>query len=244
MRKKLCLLLVSMCLIFQMHAQLEPDAANWRTWFIGSGKDYRLSTPSSNKDEVAQVIWQQQNLDSAGWQQILYWGAGAPGYRWHTMMTGLWTVDTGNYGALANMLLGVAIYDATIAAWDTKYAYKRPRPYAADNRIKAFLPKPESPSYPCEYSVAAGVAVTIFSHFYPALADSVTHMAHQLMQSRIAAGWRFLPIPVQVLNSVKKIAEKEIEHTKDYAVKTPWDGKMPEGTGVWRGKFQCFHLPG
>jgi hypothetical protein len=244
MRKKLCLLLVSMSFIFQMHAQLEPGAANWRTWFIGSGKDYRLLPPSTSKEEVAEVIWQQQQLDSAGWQQILYWGAGAPGYRWHTMMTGLWTVDTSNYGALANMLLGVAIYDATVAAWDSKYAYKRLRPYDTDKRVKAFLPKPGSPSYPCEYSVAAGAAVTIISHFYPGLTDSVTHMAHQLMQSRVAAGMAFPADTRTGFELGKKIAEKEIEYTKDFAVKTPWDHKIPEGPGLWRGKFAMLPLAG
>ena len=96
-----------------------------------------------------------------------------PGYRWQEMMNKIWAVDTGRYGHLANMLLGTAIYDATIAAWDTKYAYKRPRPFTADNRIKVYTVKPESPSYPCEHSVAAGVAVTIFTQFYPKLADSV-----------------------------------------------------------------------
>jgi hypothetical protein len=81
-----------------------------------------------------------------------------PDIDWQEMMNKLWTVDTGRYGALANMLLGTAIYDATIVAWDTKYAYKRPRPFAADSRIKVYTIKPESPSYPCEYSVAARVS--------------------------------------------------------------------------------------
>ena len=66
-----------------------------------------------------------------------------------------------------------------------------PRPFAADNRIKVYMPKPESPSYPCEYSVAAGVASTIIAHFFPSMADSVKHMAQQLMASRIAAGVAF-----------------------------------------------------
>ena len=101
--------------------------------------------------------------------------------------------DTTNNGVLilANMLLNVAIYDATIVAWDTKYAYNRPRPFVADKHMKCYAPKPESPSYPCEYSVAAGVAVTIISHFYPSMADSVNRMAQQLMASRIAAGVAF-----------------------------------------------------
>jgi len=244
MRKKLCFLFVSMAFIFQIQAQLEPHAGKWRTWFITPGKAYHLPQPSLNKEEVSQVISQQQNLDSAGWQQMLYWSAGAPGYRWQNMMTGLWTVDTSNYGALANMLLGVAIYDATIAAWDNKYTYKRMRPYETDSRIKVYVPKPESPSYPCEYSVAAGVAVTIISHFYPRLTDSVTRMAQQVMQSRIAGGVAFPEDTRAGFDLGKKIAEKEIEYTKDFAVKTPWDRKMPEGPGVWRGKNPMQPLAG
>jgi hypothetical protein len=58
------------------------------------------------------------------------------------MIMQIWTVDTGRYGALANMLLGTSIYDATIAGWDTKYAYNRPRPFAVDNRIKSYVLKP------------------------------------------------------------------------------------------------------
>ena len=67
---------------------MEPEAANWKTWFITSGKDYRLPAPSFLiKDEIAQVIWQDKKiLDAATWQQIIYWNAGAPGYRWQEMM--------------------------------------------------------------------------------------------------------------------------------------------------------------
>ena len=134
MKKILLINLAIILLAAQLQAQMEPAAGNWKTWFITSGKAYRLPAPASYKNEIAQVLSAQQNLDEAGMQQILYWNTGAPGYRWHDMMFGLWSVDTGRYGALANMLLGTATYDATIAAWDTKYAYKRPRPFVADNR--------------------------------------------------------------------------------------------------------------
>jgi hypothetical protein len=132
-------------------------------------------------------------LDSAAWQQIKYWNCGSPGYHWQEMIGKLWMNDTsaGGSGAFSYMLLSVATYDATIAAWDTKYAYKRQRPFAADNKIKLYGIRPESPSYPCEYSVAAGVAATIIAHFYPSLIDSVNHMAARLMASRIAAGIAF-----------------------------------------------------
>jgi len=236
MKKYFLILIAVLFIAVQLQAQLEPAAGNWKTWFITSGKAYRLPPPSSYKEEIAQVLSRQQNLDSAGWQQILYWNAGAPGYRWQDMMFKLWMADTSYNGALANMLLGVATYDATIAAWDSKYAYKRARPFAADSRIIAYVPKPESPSYPCEHSVAAGVAVTIIAHFFPSQADSVNRLAQQLMASRIAAGVAFPGDTRAGFELGKRIAEKEIEHTKDFIPKTAWDGKMPQQPGLWKGK--------
>ena len=244
--EKSLLILVLLCMCTCTHAQVEPAAGNWKTWFIASGREYRLPSPSPYKNEIAQVLSMQQNLDSAGWQQILYWNAGAPGYHWCNMMSKLYQTDTSNNGVLvlANMLLNTAIYDATIAAWDTKYAYNRPRPFAADKRIKSYVPKPESSSYPCEYSVAAGVAVTIVSHFLPAMADSFNRMAQQLMNARIAAGVAFPSDTRDGFDLGKRIAEKEIAYTKDFVPKTVWDTKVPEGPSVWKGKNPMFPLAG
>ena len=231
-------------MVVQLQAQVEPEAGNWKTWFITSGKDYRLPAPSSYKNEIHEVLERQKNLDAKTKQQIIFWNAGSPGYHWQEMMNKLWAVDTGRYGALANMLLGVAIYDATIAAWDTKYAYKRPRPFVADNKIKIYTVKPESPSFPCENSVAAGVAVTIFSHFYPAMADSVKRLAQQQMDSRVAAGVAFPSDTRAGFELGIKIAEIEIEKTKDYVSTAVWDGKVPDKPGLWRGKFAMLPLAG
>ena len=237
MKKSLTILMILSILVVQLYAQVEPGAGNWKTWFISSGKDYRLPSPPPSKDEIAQVIDAQKKLDAAGMEQIQYWNAGAPGYRWREMLSTIWVFDTSYRGVTSSMLLGTATYDATIVAWDTKYAYKRPRPFAADSRIKSYIIKPESPSYPCEHSVAAGVAVTIISHFYPHLKDSVTRMAQRLMMSRVAAGAAFPSDTRAGFDLGKKIAEIEIERTKDFINKTPWDGKIPEGPGLWRGKW-------
>ena len=248
MKKILLINLAIILLAAQLQAQMEPTAGNWKTWFITSGRDYRLPAPPSYKQEIALVISLQKdlcrNMRDAGIQEIMYWNTGAPGYRWQDIIYKLWTADTGKNGALANMLLGAATYDATIAAWDTKYAYMRPRPFAADRRIKIFAVKPESPSYPCEHSVAAGVAVTIIAHFYPAMTDSVNHMAQRLMASRIIAGLAFPSDTRAGFELGKKIAEKEIEYTKDFVTKTEWDGKVPEGPGFWKGKYAMFPTAG
>jgi hypothetical protein len=242
--KRNSILSIVLLMVVQLQAQVEPEAGNWKTWFITSGKDYRLPAPSSYKNEIPEVLARQKNLDAKTKQQIIFWNAGSPGYHWQEMMNKLWAVDTGRYGALANMLLGAATYDATIAAWDTKYAYKRPRPFVADNKIKIYTVKPESPSFPCENSVAAGVAVTIFSHFYPAMADSVKRLAQQQMDSRVAAGVAFPSDTRAGFELGKKIAEIEIEKTKDYVSTAAWDGKIPDKPGSWRGKFAMLPLAG
>lgn len=246
MNKLFFYLLITCFITSPSFSQLEPSAANWKTWFISSGKEYRLPSPSSYKDEIGQVLSIQQRLDSAGRQQILYWNAGSPGYRWYNMMANLYTKDTSANGTLifANMLLNTAIYDATIAAWNIKYTYKRPRPFEADSRIKVYAIKPESPSYPCEHSVAAGVATAIVSHFYPAWADSVNRMAQEAMASRIAAGVAFPSDTRAGFELGKQIAEVEIASTKGFLVTTSWDQKVPAGPGRWKGKKPMFPLAG
>lgn len=246
MIQKHCLLLTALllCAAAHLHAQPDPGAGQWKTWYIPSGKAHRLPPPSAYKSEIAAVLAQQKTLTAAGLQQIEYWNAGAPGYRWQDLMSKLWMTDAENNGMLARMLLDVATYDATIVAWDTKYAYKRPRPFVADGRIKRHAVNPESPSYPCEHSVAAGVAATIIAHFFPTMADSVNRMAQRAMAARVAAGVAFPSDTRAGFELGKKIATIEIEHTKNFTPKTAWDGKMPTGPGVWKGENPMFPLAG
>lgn len=244
MKKPLLTCLFLLAVTGQLAAQLEPAAGNWKPWFIGSGKEYRLPPPPSVKEEIAQVLSAQSNLDASDRQKILYWNAGSPGYRWYNMVTKLWLTDITGKGALAQMLVGTAIYDATIAAWHTKYAYDRPRPFAVNRKVNVYAPKPESPSYPCEHSVAAGVAATLISHFYPDMTDSVNRMAEQVMTSRVAAGVAFPGDTRAGFELGRKIAEKEIERTKDLITNKQWDGKMPQEPGMWKGKNPMLPLAG
>jgi membrane-associated phospholipid phosphatase len=64
-------------------------------------------------------------------------------------------------------LLNVAMYDATIAAWDSKYTYNRVRPSIADPSIQTAMEVPRSPSYPSEHAATAGAAAEILAYLYP-----------------------------------------------------------------------------
>ena len=85
-------------------------------------------------------------------------------------------------------MLNIAINDALIAAWDSKYAYRRPRPSELDARLVPEVTVPRSPSYPCEHAVAAGAAAGILTHLFPAHAESFAAAAHEAAWSRVVAG--------------------------------------------------------
>jgi membrane-associated phospholipid phosphatase len=240
-------LLIAACIIVlaaPLFAQVEPDAGKWKPWFSQTEKTIKLPPPPSNKEELTQVLSTQRGLQTTGMGQVVYWDAGAPGYRWYNMVSKLWMTDISGNGALAQMLMGTAIYDATVAAWDNKYTYNRQRPYAADNKVKLLVANPNSPSYPCEHSVAAGVAVTLISHFYPAMADSAKRMADRAMTSRVAAGVAYPSDTRAGFDLGKSIAMKQIELTKDFITKKQFDGKIPQKPGHWNGKNPMLPMAG
>lgn len=236
-------IVLAFCLMFsQAYGQLEPGAGKWKTWLIASVAEYRL--PAPGKAEVGQVLVRQQKLTAEDRQKIVFWNAGGPVYRWQAMMGGLWMSERRYDGALSMMLLGVSSYDATIAAWDSKYAYRRPRPFEMDKRIALLAPQPNCPSYPCEYSVAAGVAVAVIGHFYPAMRDSVQQMAQEMMDSRVAAGLVFPSDAKAGFELGQKIALQEIALTKNYTPQQNWDGKVPGNPGQWTGQNPYLPLLG
>lgn len=237
--KKTMLLLAAFSFFFlHLQAQTEPDAGNWPTWFISSGRDFRLSPPpnaATTAAELKTLQAVQKNNNAATEQKILYWNTGAPSFRWRKILSVIMQSDTAQPGSLVGALFNLAVYDATITAWDTKYAYHRKRPFVHSQTVKTFIPKPESPSYPCEASVAAGVAYAMVSHFYPAKKDSVRQLAEEAMQARVAAGVQYPSDTKAGFELGQKIAEQVIAKGKAYIQTAQWDGKMPGEPGLWRG---------
>lgn len=95
--------------------------------------------------------------------------AGAPVYHWMDMLER--KVEAGEpltahpHRVLAYVAL--AMYDATVAAWDLKYIHKRLRPPDLDAHVRTHVAVPNSPSYPSEHSSAAAAAAGVLAHFFP-----------------------------------------------------------------------------
>src|SRR5438552_15176697 len=168
---------VALPLQVQADGSIEPNAGNWRTWVISSGKDYRVPPPPG----PAQTRWELRRLarliednDDQVLQQIAFWDAGAPAYRWIDLINSrlLAGTPTTPYPHRVYTYVALAMYDATIAAWESKYFYDRPRPSELYHKLPTALPVPNSPSYPSEHAAAAQAAATVLAYFLPVEAHS------------------------------------------------------------------------
>ena len=171
--------------------RVEPEAGGWRTWVLESGAELRPPAPldrTTTRSEIIELRALAEQRDAAALDKVSYWDNGAPDYRWNeiAITQGLKEgIAIAVYRVLA--LVNVAIYDATVAAWDAKYIYNRLRPSEADPSLTTVLPNPSSPSYPSEHAAAAGAASAVLAYLFPNDAQSFMDQADMAGRSRLLA---------------------------------------------------------
>ncbi len=219
---------------------VEPGAGTWRCFVIASGREYRLPPPpdaDASREEIAQLKALAARRDAAALDRVLYWDTGAPSYRWNQILIEAMVLN----GTAANMayrnlsVLHVAIYDAMIAAWDSKYAYSRPHPSALDPGLATAIADPPSPSYPSEHAVAAGAAAGVLGYLYPQRAEAFRAMAEEAASSRLIACVAFPSDVAAGLALGRQVAAKVIERAANDGSAAPWNGTVPTGPGRWSG---------
>ena len=230
------ILLSGNCALAQSDA-IEPKAGTWKTWVITSGKDFRAPPPPDNSAaELEQLRGLVAKNDAQAVAKIAFWDAGSPGYRWIELVNN--RLSQGQPIPNAHRVytyLTIAMSDATIAAWESKYFYNRPRPSEADATLSTVLPTPHSPSYPSEHAAAAGAAATVLSYFFPDEASSFQAMAEEAAQSRVLAGVQFPSDASAGLKLGQSVAEQVIARAKADGSDAVWTGTVPTGPCMWVG---------
>jgi membrane-associated phospholipid phosphatase len=218
----------------------DRNAGTWKTWLISSGKNFRAPPPpdrGATEQEAAEVANLAAAPDKAALDKIAYWDTGAPSYRWSELATAEYLKGGSNWlpASRGLALMHVAIYDSMVAAWDSKYAYNRPRPNAVKTDLKTAIPTPPSPSYPAEHAVAAGAASEVLAYLFPDRAQFFRDQAAEAARSRIVAGVNY-PTDIEAgLALGKKVASIAIERGKSDGTDAKWSGAVPEGAGKWNG---------
>jgi membrane-associated phospholipid phosphatase len=231
---------VTVPLSAQINRQIEPNAGNWRTWIISSAKDYRVPAPPGPAETSTELSALSELIrfnNAQTNQQIKFWDAGAPAYRWIDLISErqLAGTPTTAYIHRVYAYVALAMYDATIATWESKYFYNRPRPSELDPGLRTTLPVPLSPSYPSEHAATAQAAATVLAHFLPAEAQSFQSMAEQAGWSRVIAGLQYPSDYYAGLTLGRRIGEQIIAKAMRDGSDAVWSGTVPTGPCRWTG---------
>jgi membrane-associated phospholipid phosphatase len=218
-------------------AQIEPNAGNWKTWVLTSSDQLRLPPPpdeAATRAEIAQLkdIAKQRNAGTL--ERIIWWNAGPPGYRWTSIAIPPGPANASLHSRIM-ALLSVAIYDATVAAWDSKYAYNRLRPSAFDPSLAVALPNPQCPSYPSEHATVAGAASTVLAYLFPDKADGFKARADEAAQVWVQAGLHY-PSDVQAgLELGRAVGSLVVDWAKGDGSDKIGPVDIPPGACRWTG---------
>ena len=217
----------------------EPLAGNWKTWVMTSGRQFRAppppawGTPAYVADAQAEING-TRNL-TPDQQEAVNFYAGQAG----TFLPAGIVADTSQGDILkavtgdvtggkkltiprtvrAMALVTVAMADAGVAAWDTKYTYWMPRP---ENSIRAlgldktFTPAFHTPTFPAYVSGSstyAGAVQEVMTYLFPDQAALFKTRAETQAASRLWAGIHF-PMDEAGLPMGRKIGDLVVQRAK------------------------------
>jgi membrane-associated phospholipid phosphatase len=154
--------------------------------------------PSTSSAQMAQEVAEvQDTLERLSREQLaiaLLWNDGAGTYT----PPGHWNDIATEYVRDARMsevraarvfaLLNMAMHDAAVGCWDTKFAYFNPRPSQLDARIKTSIGLPNFPAYTSGHSTFSSAATAVLSYLFPAGASSFEAMRGEAAISRLYGG--------------------------------------------------------
>ena len=219
-------------------AQVEPAAGTWRTWVVPSAAQIRLAAPPNAATSTAEIQTIKTLMSEATpdiRNQVAFWDAGPPGYRWMQLASQQMLAQ--NVAAplftRGMALVSVAIYDSTVAAWDSKYAWKRQSPSVMDPTIQPLAALPNVPSYPSEHAVVAGAASVVMAYLFPSMGETYTDLAEEAARSRVFGGVSF-PSDVDAgLQLGRQVGQMVVAYAMADGATTPFTGTFPSSPGVW-----------
>lgn len=220
--------------------QVEPKAGTWRTYLLSSGSQLRRAPPPNARETAAELRQLHQlaaKRDAAALDQIAFWNTGGPIYRWNQIALNMALKYNTNtpFGARAMSLLNVAIYDALVATWDSKYAYNRPRPSTVDRRLTTIGDIPDSPSYPAELPAVTGAASAVLTYLFPKEAEFLAQQAAAAGQSQLLAGTQYPSDVAAGLALGQEVGALAVARGKADGSSAPWTGSIPTEPGHWTG---------
>jgi membrane-associated phospholipid phosphatase len=183
-------------------APLAPLLPRWgelRPWAMASGSQFRPPPPPAfgSAEFLAALAEVRRLSDNRTAQQVKiarFWADGGgtptPAGHWNAIAESLLREQGASAERTAHVLamLNVALMDAGIACWDSKYAYWLIRPSQADPDIELAVPLPNFPSYVSGHSAFSGAAAEVLAAAFPSERRALRAMAEEAALSRLYGG--------------------------------------------------------
>jgi hypothetical protein len=125
------------------------------------------------------------------------------------------------------------MYDATVAAWDSKYAYQRQRPSQMDATIQPIVADEHTPAYPSTHAAVAGAAQAALSYLFPDDAAAFESIAEEAARSRLFAGAQLPSDTSSGLELGRAAGALAVTRAKQDGSDQPFSGSFPPTPGKW-----------
>ncbi|TAE01584.1 MAG: phosphatase PAP2 family protein, partial [Bacteroidetes bacterium] len=204
-----------------------PVFGKVKTWLFDDAEVIKLrpATPPSTKSlqmqqEIQMVKEATDNLDREKIRMVHFWADGAGTYtppgHWNAIAADF--VNQAQFSDIRTArtfaLLNMAMMDAAVCCWDTKYLYFFPRPSQLDASIKTVTGVPNFPAYTSGHSTFSGAAATILGYLFPSQKTAVEKMAEEASISRLYGGIHYKMDCEIGLRCGKSIGEYAIRRAK------------------------------
>ena len=177
---------------------LEPLAGHWETWLTTSGSEFQPEAqyPCGSRNDLLDV----QAVLSASLtrtpEQIAIvhkWADVSPPAIWNSILNDRIARNdiAGIASARAYAYLSIAIYDAFVSCWSTKYTFWTARPFQRIPGLVTVIKTPNFPSYSSGHSTISAAASAVMGELFPEEAIYFDGQAHEAAMSRLWAGIHF-----------------------------------------------------
>ncbi len=182
--------------------QTMPGWGKVKPWLMKSVADFRAPEPPAYDSPQFHGALKEvrQIADSRTAEQLLlakYWdlGVGAISVPGMWDQTGIDLMTDAGFSeprmARALALTNMAMMDASIACWETKFHYLVRRPTMVDSKIVCAMEVPEHPSYPSGHADFSGAASAVLGYVLPEKAGWLNALAEQAAMSRLYGGLHY-----------------------------------------------------
>ncbi|MGM0899709.1 MAG: phosphatase PAP2 family protein [Bacillota bacterium] len=177
-------------------------AGDWEPIEFPDGREYTIEPPPANNSEITETDLEElremtKNRTIEEIKIIRRWSneITGPNTRWAEVTEGVLKkyALAPPEAARVHQIVSGAIYTASIAAFDAKYQYLRPRPTHLDPSLTLIdnFSVPAHPSYPSAHATTGWAASSVLSYIFPKEEQLFLDMVQESDLSRKLAGVHF-----------------------------------------------------